>query len=260
MTYFPLDRDFLTSSMFVQGTPEQIKVFVYLLLAANPRNGVVEDAVPAIALRCGLSLDVTQAALEWLSSPDPYSRTKDHEGRRIERLPDGGFLLLNYLRRRDKDYSTPRVRRWRERNAKRVPTVPETGGNDEHEHGHEHNEQTDMSASADVRAQVLDVHEFWRASLRPDAKALKVGSKRYAHVKARLAEGFTVDQLKRAIDGCAGSDFHVAGNHTDLELICRSAEKVERFASMAPSRPVVVSPEELARERTQRALAKAGGA
>ena len=129
MSYFPLDRDVLSSSLWAQGTPAQFKVFSYLLLSANPRTGIVEDADPAVALRCGLPLDVTVAALDWLASPDPFSRTKDHEGRRIERLPQGGIRVLNYLRRQNKDHSTPRVRRWRQRKkdaAKRVSTVTET--------------------------------------------------------------------------------------------------------------------------------------
>lgn len=133
MTYFPLDRDILSSSVWAQGTPEQVKVWFYLLVEANPRTGSVEDADPAIALRCGLPLDVTVAALEWLASPDPYSRTKDYDGRRIARLPGGGFLVLNYLRHQGKDHSTPRVRSWRERQAakrnetvKRVSTVTGT--------------------------------------------------------------------------------------------------------------------------------------
>jgi hypothetical protein len=143
VTYFPLDRDILTSSMWAQGTPEQVKVWLYLLLAADPRSGIVEDTDPAIAMRCALPLDATIAALEWLASPDPHSRTKDHEGRRIERLPEGGLRILNYIPHRDKDYSTPRVRRWRElRKAETagntVSPVTETVGNDGHGHGHGH--------------------------------------------------------------------------------------------------------------------------
>ena len=116
MSYFPLDRDLLTSSMWAQGSPQAVKVWIYLLLEANPRTGIVDDADPGVALRCGLSLAETVAALDWLSAPDEHSRTKDHDGRRIARLPDsGGIRVLNYLRRMDKDYSTVRVRSWRER-------------------------------------------------------------------------------------------------------------------------------------------------
>lgn len=36
--------DLLSSSTWAEGTPEQVKVWIYLLLAANPRTGVVKDA------------------------------------------------------------------------------------------------------------------------------------------------------------------------------------------------------------------------
>jgi hypothetical protein len=115
LSYFPLDRDILTSSVWAQGSPAAIKVWLYLLLEANPRTGMVEDSDPAIALRCGLSLEDTDQILEWLAGPDPRSRTPTDEGRRIRRIPGEGILIINYTRKRDKDYSTPRVQRWRER-------------------------------------------------------------------------------------------------------------------------------------------------
>ncbi|HVO12174.1 MAG TPA: hypothetical protein VMX54_15645 [Vicinamibacteria bacterium] len=117
MSYFPYDRDILTSSLWAQGTPEAFKVWSYLLFTADPRTGCVEDADPAIALHCGLTLEATTAALEWLMAPDQHSRTKDHDGRRIARLPAGGFVVLNYMSRAAKDYSTPRVQAFRERQA-----------------------------------------------------------------------------------------------------------------------------------------------
>ena len=134
MSYFPLDRDLLTSSTWATGSPEAIKVWVYLLLQADPRTGIVEDAAPAIALRCGLSLEATEAALDWLASPDPHSRTKDKQGRRIEALPDGGYEIVNYLTRQKKDHSTVRVRKWREMKrdvtVKRVSSLPGTTDKD----------------------------------------------------------------------------------------------------------------------------------
>jgi len=91
---------------------------MYLLLSADPRTGIVPDADPGIALRCGLDLEETAAALDWLASPDPYSRTEDHDGRRIERTDDGRIHILNYMEHANRDYSTPRVRNWREKKKK----------------------------------------------------------------------------------------------------------------------------------------------
>ncbi len=129
MSFFPLDRDILTSSVWAQGSPEANKLWIYLLLEADPRSGIVSDAAPAIAMRCGLPLDVTLRELEWLAAPDKHSRTSLRDGRRIEPLMSGGYRLLNYLSRQNKDYSTGRVRSWRDRQlqAKRSET-PSNGG------------------------------------------------------------------------------------------------------------------------------------
>lgn len=114
MTYFPLDRDILTSSLWVQGSPAQTKVWFYLMLTADPRTGIVNATIPAIAARCLLSLEETEHALEWFAQPDKYSRTKDHDGRRIQLLDDGRILLLTYGEHKLKDHSTPRVQKFRD--------------------------------------------------------------------------------------------------------------------------------------------------
>ena len=115
MSYFPLDREILSSSIWIEASPTQLKVWLFLLLQADPRTGILPDADPSIAHRCGLTIEETQDAIEWLASPDPHSRTKDNDGRRVERTEEGRVRVLNYENYRDKDYSTPRVKKWRER-------------------------------------------------------------------------------------------------------------------------------------------------
>jgi hypothetical protein len=48
-------------------------------------------------------------------------------------------------------------------------------------------------------------------------------------IKARLAQGYTAEQLCRAIDGNAKSQFHREGNYHDLELCVRDEKHVDRF-------------------------------
>jgi len=60
------------------------------------------------------------------------------------------------------------------------------------------------------------------------------GTKREAKVVARLSEGYTVADLKQAIDGCKTDAFSMGDNDrgtafNDLELICRDAIHVDRF-------------------------------
>jgi len=54
-------------------------------------------------------------ALEKLGSPEEGSRTAEFEGRRLVRV-DGGFIVLNYFKYRDQDYTAAaRSKRYRER-------------------------------------------------------------------------------------------------------------------------------------------------
>jgi len=126
-SYFPLDRDILTSSLWAQGSPAALKVFLYMLLRADPRTGVVSDSDPGIALHCGLVEDVTDEALKWLSSPDPKSRSETDNGARIKK-DEGRWVIVNHSAYKAKNYSTPRVQRWREknRNSSVTPVTPVT--------------------------------------------------------------------------------------------------------------------------------------
>jgi hypothetical protein len=74
--------------------------------------------------------------------------------------------------------------------------------------------------------------EFWRETLQHPRAILD--RKRLRVVSDRLKEGFTLDQLKAAITGCARSPWHQGGNpdgkfYDGIALICRDAEHVEMF-------------------------------
>lgn len=75
--------------------------------------GFVAAASSGIIRRAGLELEDGLAAMERLAAPDENSRTPDFEGRRLVRV-DGGYIVLNYMTYRDKDYTTAeRSRRYR---------------------------------------------------------------------------------------------------------------------------------------------------
>lgn len=65
------------------------------LLAMADAEGHVEGSIPALARLTTYTFPEVEHAIERLSSPDPYSRTKDHEGRRIAAC-DGGWQILNF--------------------------------------------------------------------------------------------------------------------------------------------------------------------
>ena len=220
MSYFPLDRDILSSSVWAQGTPEQLKVWFYLLLEADPRTGVVEDADPGIAIRCKLPLEVTVEALEWLAAPDPFSRTKDNDGRRLERRPEGGIRILNYERHRDRDWSTPRVKKWRQRRAeaaeaaqqdetvKRVSTVTGTTNTNTNNEQTNNNPPTprkrgESKASRakgtrghDTTPEVMEaVAKFNTVFQRATGRRASLAPDRARDFAQRVADGFPVEFL-----------------------------------------------------------------
>ena len=65
------------------------------MLAIADAFGNVFAAIPGLASVANVSIESTEKAVANLLAPDPYSRTKDFEGRRIEAI-DGGWHILNY--------------------------------------------------------------------------------------------------------------------------------------------------------------------
>ena len=89
--------------------------------------------------------------------------------------------------------------------------------------------------SRQTRDQVKEVFDHWITTMGKTSQA-KLTDMRKKCVEARLKEGYTVDQIKQAIEGCAKSPHHMGQNdsgtvYDDLTLICRSGDKVEQFAN-----------------------------
>jgi hypothetical protein len=79
---------------------------------------------------------------------------------------------------------------------------------------------------------IYAVYEHWlEVMAKPRSMLTK---QRKDKIAARLHEGFSVEDLKKAIDGCKVSPFHMGENerqtvYDDIELICRNGGKVEQF-------------------------------
>jgi sRNA-binding protein len=69
------------------------------MLAMSDASGNVWGSVPGLARIANITLEQCEEALQCFLSPDPYSRTKEHGGRRVEAV-DGGWLLLNHAKYR----------------------------------------------------------------------------------------------------------------------------------------------------------------
>jgi hypothetical protein len=97
--------------------------------------GFVEASPTAIIGRANLDRDPKRSleALEALGQPEVESRSAEYEGRRLVRI-NGGFIVLNFMRDREKDYrklNAERQKRYRERqkrNALRDVTVTPSNG------------------------------------------------------------------------------------------------------------------------------------
>lgn len=125
--YSKLDCGIIHSTIWSE--PHDVRVTWITLLAVTDATGVVRMAVPALAKLVDVTIERMEEILELLHSPDKYSRTKEHDGRRLETI-DGGWRILNYLKYREglrqPDHTaTERKRRQREREGCHASTVTE---------------------------------------------------------------------------------------------------------------------------------------
>lgn len=119
MAYVKLFGSILDSTVW--RAPPAIKVVWVTMLAMADRDGEVMASVPGLADRARVPRRVCDRALKLFLSPDRDSRTKDDDGRRIKVI-DGGWLILNYEKYREKDdaesariKNRARQERWRKR-------------------------------------------------------------------------------------------------------------------------------------------------
>lgn len=119
--------------------PDHVRLVWVSMMAMADKHGVVEASVPGLADAARVTLQQCEDALEMLMAPDKYSRTKAHEGRRIE-VVAGGWALLNHALYRqmlsDEDRKArgrERTKRWRASQASQnvagdAPVTPVTPG------------------------------------------------------------------------------------------------------------------------------------
>jgi len=81
--------------------PHEVRLVWITMLATADKNGEVEASVPGLAHLARVTVPECEKALDVLLSPDPYSRTPEYEGRRIEKVT-GGWFLLNHGKYRAK--------------------------------------------------------------------------------------------------------------------------------------------------------------
>jgi len=109
--YTKLYKSIITSTVWQENNTTRILWIT--MLAMSDAEGMVEGSIPGLARLAGITIDECEEAINTLSKPDKYSRTQTHEGRRIEAV-DGGWLILNRVKYRDKPNSRAEYyRKWR---------------------------------------------------------------------------------------------------------------------------------------------------
>ena len=117
MTFTKLFSSITESTVWCEDS--DTKVVWITMLAMADKRGRVWASVPGLAKSAVVSLEACVQAIEKFKSPDEWSRTKEHEGCRIEEI-DGGWRLLNYTKYRElrdeeerRNYKTLKQREYR---------------------------------------------------------------------------------------------------------------------------------------------------
>jgi hypothetical protein len=119
--YTKLFSSILQSTVWQE--PSSTKVVWITMLALAGKTGVVEGSIPGLAHTAGVTIDECEEALRKFQFPDPYSRSKDFEGRRVAEV-DGGWMVLNHGKYREllskdneAEANARRQKRYREKNS-----------------------------------------------------------------------------------------------------------------------------------------------
>jgi hypothetical protein len=127
MAYTKLFNSIITSTLWLES--DHTRLVWITMLALADKNGEVQASIPGLAKLAGVPVASCRDALKCLSDPDPDSRTKVAEGRRIVEIP-GGWELINHAKYRRmaseedaRESNAKRQARHRSRNA------PVTGDN-----------------------------------------------------------------------------------------------------------------------------------
>lgn len=122
--YTKLFSTLTTSTIWSESLATRV-VWITMLAMSN-KDGEVSASVPGLARVANVTMAECESALAVFLSPDPYSRTPAHEGRRIETIP-GGWRLLNHAKYRAKLGAEERreyKRKWQaEQRAKQESTI-----------------------------------------------------------------------------------------------------------------------------------------
>ena len=117
--YTKLFNTIVTSTIWTED--DSTRIIWITMLAIADQHGEIHASIPGLARLAGKSIAETEQAIAKFCAPDKYSRTAEHDGRRLIPIP-GGWELLNHAKYRkmasredSKESAAERKRRQRDR-------------------------------------------------------------------------------------------------------------------------------------------------
>ena len=74
----------------------------------------------------------------------------------------------------------------------------------------------------------LEIKEIFETWLSLTGQKIKLDAKRKSHIKARLEDGYSLEQIKQAMSYVANSQWHKTNGQVRLELVVRSNEQLDQ--------------------------------
>ena len=69
------------------------------MIVLSDSKGIIDITPPALSKRTSIPIDIIEEGIDYLSKPDPYSRSQEHEGRRIILIDEHrpwGWIIVNH--------------------------------------------------------------------------------------------------------------------------------------------------------------------
>lgn len=162
MSFTKLDPGITESSIWF--APPATRCVWFAFLAKSDMNGFVNVSRPGMEHLCNVTKEEFDTAIKYLEGPDPESKSKRYEGRRIEKV-DGGWMVINHDKYHDhenkkREQTKERVKRWRSKKE----------GLPSHTLSSKKEEDADRDSNADVTL-CNALHTANQPQIKPEEKA-----------------------------------------------------------------------------------------
>jgi uncharacterized protein YdaU (DUF1376 family) len=101
-----------------------------------------------------------------------------------------------------------------------------------------HETGTSLKAVSQNDIDINIVFEFWKAVMKKNSRTT-LNKDRGSKIKARLKEGYSVDEIKLAVTNCSNDNWHIEKNVNDIEYICRNQQHLDKFIEKKPDQQQV---------------------